>query len=437
MQPAPRMMIHERFKWQSTLPRPVREMEMPRGPQRETTASARPSGPSTTSWTPSSSTSTQTRPPKTKRTQVPGNRIKIITKVVDHTYRDFSRCTLEEAGRELARGHGGRVDGVSRRDGRVPFPRRLYNMVTNPDYQHIIRFMPHGRSWVVLDKEALVTEVLPKYFNHSKFESFNRQVNGWGFKRLMKRGPDYKSYYHECFLRSRPEFTTLMIRLVNPGKRLPDRNTEPDFYKISSKNPLPEILSDPIPTGHFDSSSNSALVHSQQDGIQAAVERLISESCTEVDDDMRRDGHTDWAIGEAIMATAAAGRGANLDRGTGWSERTTSFSSHGVATFEDQSKDKASATAQQTVDIRASTSNFPAVEAGEDRAITAAWKSTATDENLQQCVALGIITAEDVAGAAIDEKVGEIERTTAGPTWQTRNACRGSGPRSMRRYSRS
>ena len=42
--------------------------------------------------------------------------------------------------------------------------------------------MPHGRSWILLDKERLVSEVLPKHFNHNKFESFNRQVNGWGFK---------------------------------------------------------------------------------------------------------------------------------------------------------------------------------------------------------------------------------------------------------------
>ena len=34
----------------------------------------------------------------------------------------------------------------------------------------------------MLNKELLASVVLPKYFNHSKFESFNRQVNGWGFK---------------------------------------------------------------------------------------------------------------------------------------------------------------------------------------------------------------------------------------------------------------
>ena len=50
---------------------------------------------------------------------------------------------------------------------------------------------------------------------------------------------DCKSYYHECFLRGRPELTKLMQRLVNPGKRLPDKAGEPDFYEISRKYPLP------------------------------------------------------------------------------------------------------------------------------------------------------------------------------------------------------
>ena len=38
----------------------------------------------------------------------------------------------------------------------------------------------------------------------------------------MREGPDHKSYYHECFLRGRPDLTKFMTRLVNPGKRLPD-----------------------------------------------------------------------------------------------------------------------------------------------------------------------------------------------------------------------
>ena len=45
-------------------------------------------------------------------------------------------------------------------------------------------------------------------------------------QRLMREGPDHKSYYHECFLRGRPDLTKFMTRLVNPGKRLPDPKGE-------------------------------------------------------------------------------------------------------------------------------------------------------------------------------------------------------------------
>jgi hypothetical protein len=42
------------------------------------------------------------------------------------------------------------------------------------------------------------------------------------FKRLVAEGPDKNSYYHELFLRSKPELTCMMNRLINPGKRLPE-----------------------------------------------------------------------------------------------------------------------------------------------------------------------------------------------------------------------
>lgn len=55
----------------------------------------------------------------------------------------------------------------------------------------------------------------------------------------MKHGLDHKSYYHELFLRGRPELTAAMVRLDRPGKRIPDPEGEPNFYRIAELYPLP------------------------------------------------------------------------------------------------------------------------------------------------------------------------------------------------------
>jgi hypothetical protein len=46
-----------------------------------------------------------------------------------------------------------------------------------------------------------MSEIVPKFFAQSKFESFTRQLNGWGFKRLQQPGNDHNAYYHEYFQR--------------------------------------------------------------------------------------------------------------------------------------------------------------------------------------------------------------------------------------------
>ena len=83
-------------------------------------------------------------------------------------------------------------------------------------------------------------EVVPKYFVQSKYESFTRQLNGWGFKRLHQSGNDFNAYYHECFLSGLLHLTALMKRVApNQGKLLPHVEGEPNFYDINNQCPLP------------------------------------------------------------------------------------------------------------------------------------------------------------------------------------------------------
>jgi Heat shock transcription factor len=111
------------------------------------------------------------------------------------------------------------------------------------DMESIITWMPHGRAFVVLQPQQLRDIVLPRFFKQTKFMSFTRQLNLWGFKRITK-GVDSGAYYHELFLRGRPRLAILMKRQKIKGtgiKLTPNPETEPDFYKISKKRPLPPV----------------------------------------------------------------------------------------------------------------------------------------------------------------------------------------------------
>lgn len=105
-------------------------------------------------------------------------KLKVKESIIDHTYRDYSQVEVSSDDEAPST-----VD-VDKKSSRLQpnFPAKLHAIVSNPNYQHIICWQPHGRSWKIVDKHLLSTVICPKHFAHAKFESFNRSVNGWGFK---------------------------------------------------------------------------------------------------------------------------------------------------------------------------------------------------------------------------------------------------------------
>ncbi|KAL7523899.1 hypothetical protein ACHAWF_000733 [Thalassiosira exigua] len=130
--------------------------------------------------------------------------------LVDHTYHDHSLTSI----RDLIPNHS--------RINEELFPTKLHRIISSPKYAGIIAWKSHGRAWYVVDRKRFVAEVLPRHFDHKNYASFNRSVNGWGFKRLCGEGRDRNAYYHELFLRGLPELTSAITRLRSPGKRLPE-----------------------------------------------------------------------------------------------------------------------------------------------------------------------------------------------------------------------
>jgi hypothetical protein len=85
-------------------------------------------------------------------------------------------------------------------------------ILSNPEFSECICWNPHGRSWRILKPPVFEQVVIPLYFRHAKYASFMRQVNGWGFKRIVS-GNDHNSYYHEMFVREFPQLCLKMQRI--------------------------------------------------------------------------------------------------------------------------------------------------------------------------------------------------------------------------------
>merc|ERR1719253_533374 len=144
---------------------------------------------------------------------------------VNHTYRDYSHVSAEALPR--------------RKSATLNFPSKLHRILSTEEFAHIISWMPHGRAWKIHDKERLMSEVVPQFFVQRKYESFTRQLNGWGFKRHQS-GADFNAYYHECFLRGLPHLAVLLTRVKRgQGKQVPHVEGEPNFYEMDRSHPLP------------------------------------------------------------------------------------------------------------------------------------------------------------------------------------------------------
>lgn len=95
------------------------------------------------------------------------------------------------------------------------FPFKLYEILGDKNNESAIEWVGDGRLWRIVSVADMERHVLPKYFNHSKYQSFLRQVYRWGFKRY---GSNKDCYFHESFRRDKPGCTVQMSCVKQPSK---------------------------------------------------------------------------------------------------------------------------------------------------------------------------------------------------------------------------
>mmetsp|Transcript_22050 Transcript_22050/g.47322 ORF Transcript_22050/g.47322 Transcript_22050/m.47322 type:complete len:289 (+) Transcript_22050:94-960(+) len=106
------------------------------------------------------------------------------------------------------------------------FPFKLYFMLEYASSEDLernpqaISWSEDGQAFVIRDREAFLKRIVPRFFKQTKFRSFMRQLNAWGFTRACKQSEIWR---HEHFVRG-------TFRRLYSIKRLEDRNV-----KIESK----------------------------------------------------------------------------------------------------------------------------------------------------------------------------------------------------------
>ena len=91
-----------------------------------------------------------------------------------------------------------------------------------------------------------------RYFSASKWSSFSRQLCLYRFSRVA-HGMDRGGYYHEYFLRGRPDFTSMIIRIPTSlsGDTKASRGGQPQPSKTVPNFTAFPICRETIPLNHF------------------------------------------------------------------------------------------------------------------------------------------------------------------------------------------
>ena len=68
---------------------------------------------------------------------------------------------------------------------RPAFVNKLWSMLNDDSNTKLIQWAKDGKSFIVTNREEFVHQILPKYFKHSNFASFVRQLNMYGWHKVQ------------------------------------------------------------------------------------------------------------------------------------------------------------------------------------------------------------------------------------------------------------
>ncbi|XP_048063363.1 heat shock factor protein 2 isoform X1 [Megalobrama amblycephala] len=171
------------------------------------------------------------------------------------------------------------------------FLTKLWTLVEDSDTNEFICWSQEGNSFLVLDEQRFAKEILPKFFKHNNMASFVRQLNMYGFRKVMhidagivkqeRDGP--VEFQHPYFKHGQDDLLENIKRKVSTAR--------PEEGKIRQED-LSKIL------------TSVQNVHEQQENMDARLATLKRENealWTELSDLRQKHAQQQQVIKELVQ----------------------------------------------------------------------------------------------------------------------------------------
>ncbi|KAL6878315.1 hypothetical protein ACP4OV_012485 [Aristida adscensionis] len=122
----------------------------------------------------------------------------------------------------------------------APFLTKTYQLVDDPRTDHVVSWGEDGATFVVWRQPEFARDLLPNYFKHNNFSSFVRQLNTYGFRKIVA---DRWEFANELFRKGAMH----LLSEIHRRKPLCSQSSPPPLLPRQHHQPYLGLFSPPPP----------------------------------------------------------------------------------------------------------------------------------------------------------------------------------------------